>query len=328
MIFITGAAGFIGSNVVAGLLEDGYEIIASDNFEGSAKWKNLVNQNVFEIIRPVETLDWLKNNKEKISAIVHMGAVSATTERNVDFIIENNFRLSVDLWSLACQFDIPFIYASSAATYGDGSNGFYDSENLEENLLLRPLNPYGWSKLAVDRRFIADIKNGRCHPPQWAGLRFFNVYGPNEFHKGEMRSIVNKIYGTVKSREPIFLFKSYREDFPDGGQMRDFVYVEDCVNVVRWLLKNKDVSGIFNVGSGVARPFIDVATIIINELMVPSQIEFIEMPRDVRGHYQYFTEARMEKIRDFGFELELTSLELGIRSYIRALEKDSGLWRE
>ncbi len=314
---ITGGAGFIGSNIASALYSYGANIIISDRFRAADKWKNLQDIVIQDIIPPDFLIEWLKYNASRLSGIIHMGAISATTERNVDRIIENNFHLSTQLWKVSAANKLPFIYASSAATYGDGENGFDDDQSIHSQSVLRPLNPYGWSKLLVDKRLVSDIEQGRAIPPQWAGLKFFNVYGPNESHKGDMRSVINKIYPLVSSGQNITLFKSYKSQYLDGGQLRDFIYVKDCVQVVLWLLKNSQVSGLFNVGTGKPRSFIDLVKSIDKVMHKTSKIQYIDMPEEIRDRYQYYTCANISKLRQAGYHHEFTTLEDGIADYVK-----------
>lgn len=313
---ITGGAGFIGSNIASALHTAGAKIILCDRFRCDQKWQNLRNIALFDVVPPENLTTWLNANSGEISGIIHMGAISATTESDVDKIIKNNFLLSLELWRFATQFKIPFIYASSAATYGGGECGFVDDENLENMSRLRPLNPYGWSKLLVDQRFLYDVVNDNPRPPQWVGLKFFNVYGPNEHHKGDMRSVINKIYPTVKGEKEISLFRSHIPEYKDGEQLRDFIYVKDCVKIILWLLDNKSVSGIFNVGTGQPRSFKDLAVSLSKVLNKNLNIRYIDMPLEIRDRYQYFTKAEMKKIYNAGYHQAFYSLEEGIADYV------------
>ncbi len=315
---ITGGAGFIGSNIASRLYSLGANIIISDRFRSGDKWKNLQGIAIKDIVQPPFLTEWLKTNASSLSGIIHMGAISATTERDVDKIIENNFHLSAHLWKISAENNLPFIYASSAATYGDGENGFDDSQSLEAQSRLLPLNPYGWSKLLVDKRILSEIEQGKIHPPQWAGLKFFNVYGPNEDHKGDMRSVINKIYPLVNSGREISLFKSYKSQYTDGGQLRDFIYVNDCVKVILWLLENRHISGLFNVGTGKPRSFIDLVSALDKVMHKNSNIKFIDMPQDIRDRYQYYTCADMSKLRQAGFSAEFSTLEDGVEDYVKS----------
>lgn len=325
---VTGGAGFIGSNIARALVNAGYSVVISDWLGLHEKWKNLQDVVFHDIINPDRLPIWLAENGDHVAAIIHMGAISATTERDVDLIVERNVRLSIDLWSFATARQIPFIYASSAATYGDGNLGFVDSEDMQDLLGLRPLNPYGWSKLAVDRRFVSDVREGRPHPPQWAGLRFFNVYGPHEAHKNDMRSVVNKMFPVVQRGETVSLFKSHRADYADGGQLRDFIHVDDCVAVVLWLLRMPSVSGIFNVGTGVARSFRELAEATFSAAGAEVKIVYNDMPVHIRDRYQYYTQADMSKLRRHGFNGEFMSLEAGVGAYVAAMTETRDLYDE
>ena len=313
---ITGGAGFIGSNIAMALHKGGANIIISDRLRSGDKWKNLEGLLIQDIVTPERLCDWLKLNAASLSGIIHMGAISATTESDVDKIIENNFHLSNYLWQVCVDNNLPFIYASSAATYGDGSAGFEDDQSQRALSTLLPLNPYGWSKLIVDRRIVSAIDQGKATPPQWAGLKFFNVYGPNETHKGDMRSVINKIFPLVQASKKISLFKSYNPKYKDGGQLRDFIYVKDCVKVVLWLLENPAISGLFNVGTGKPRSFRDLVVALDRVLGVNSDIEYVDMPESIRDRYQYYTCADTTKITKAGFTHGFTSLEDGIEDYV------------
>ena len=245
------------------------------------------------------------------------GAISATTATDGDLVAATNLTLPLALWAECARRGIPFIYASSAATYGDGALGFADDDSAAALAALRPLNLYGWSKLAFDRRVAAMLARGETAPPQWAGLRFFNVYGPNEYHKGRMASVVFHKFNEVQRGEPARLFRSDRPDVADGAQMRDFVHVDDCVAAMLWLLDNPKVSGLFNIGSGQARSFLDLVRAMFAGLGQNDRIEFIDMPPDLHGKYQYFTQAPMGKLRAAGFDRAPTTLEEGVGRYVR-----------
>jgi ADP-L-glycero-D-manno-heptose 6-epimerase len=246
-----------------------------------------------------------------------MGAISATTESDGDLVAAVNITLSQRLWDWCAKRGVPFIYASSAATYGDGTLGFDDDMSEAALARLRPLNLYGWSKLAFDRRVAQMLSRGRARPPQWAGLRFFNVYGPNEHHKGRMASVVLHKFRQIMAGEAATLFASDREGVADGEQMRDFVHVDDCVAAMLWLHDNPGTSGLFNIGSGTARSFLDLTRAIYAALDRAPDIRFVPMPDDLKGNYQYFTEARMERLRAAGFRKNPTTLEAGVASYVR-----------
>ncbi len=318
-ILVTGGAGFIGSNI-AGMLADhtDYRIVVVDEFGSTEKWRNLSKHRIFEIIAPSEVFYWLESNKNELEAIVHMGAISSTTETNVDLIMSTNFTLSRGLWSWAAQNKKRFIYASSAATYGDGEVGFDDDGRLEALTKLRPLNAYGWSKHLFDQFVATATASTRdAVPPQWVGLKFFNVYGPNEYHKEEQRSVVNKIFPHALHGRPVRLFHSHHPDYKDGEQLRDFVYVKDCVKIVVWMLANPSVSGLFNVGTGKARSFKDLATATFAAVEKPAAITYIDMPEELREKYQYRTEAKVERLRAAGYKDAFYSLEDGVKDYVQ-----------
>lgn len=317
-ILVTGGAGFIGSVVAGTLAETGeYSIVVCDQFGATDKWRNLSKHRIFEIISPNELLAWLASHPKDIAAILHMGASSSTTETNVDFILQHNFTLSRQLWEWATAQQVPFIYASSAATYGDGTAGFEDDIHKESLGKLRPLNPYGWSKWLFDQYVSLALERGDKTPPQWAGLRFFNVYGPNEYHKGDQKSVACNIFPHAQQGRPVHLFKSYNPKYADGGQMRDFIYVKDCANVVAWLLRNPNVSGVFNVGTGQARSFKDLANAVFAALGKTPAITYFDMPETLKPKYQYFTEAKIDRLRAAGYTDPFTSLEEGIKNYVQ-----------
>jgi ADP-L-glycero-D-manno-heptose 6-epimerase len=314
MILVTGGSGFIGSNLVSALAARGERVVIADWLGSDDKWRNVAKSDFCELVAP-EALDgWLARPGTRLEAVVHLGAISATTETDADLIYDTNVRLSVRLWQWCADHGVPLVYASSAATYGDGSAGFDD--DMAALAALRPLNPYGWSKHFFDRFVAREVAAGRPQPPQWAGLKFFNVYGPNEYHKGSMQSVVAQKFPSVASGAAVTLFRSHHPDYPDGGQMRDFVYVDDCVEVMLWLLDHTGVSGLFNLGTGTARSFADLANALARAAGVPPRIEFIPMPEALRGRYQYFTQARMERLRAAGYSRPFTTLEDGIGDYV------------
>jgi ADP-L-glycero-D-manno-heptose 6-epimerase len=317
MYVVTGGAGFIGSHIVAALAARGQEVVVCDWLRSDERWRNLAKHEIAEIVAPEGLLDWLRCNRARVDAVIHMGAISATTETDVGLIVERNVRATLDLLRWCSDSQTRFVYASSAATYGDGSAGFDDAYGCEALARLRPLNPYGWSKHVVDRRIARLVEQAQPLPPQWAGLKFFNVYGPNEYHKGSMQSVVAKNYALVRAAQPLRLFRSCRPDYVDGGQLRDFVYVEDCAEVVLWLLDHPEVCGLFNLGTGKARTWLDLAHAMFDAAEQPRRVEFIDMPAGLSEQYQYFTEARMERLRLAGYDRPFTALEDGIRRYIR-----------
>jgi len=313
LILVTGGAGFIGSNIVLELTNAGGRVVVCDLFRSGEKWRNIAAARLHDIVHPDDLPEWLARHAKKVAAIVHMGAISSTTEKDVDKFVETNIRLTLDLWGWCAANAVRLIYASSAATYGDGSAGFSDEQSPAALGVLRPLNAYGWSKHVVDRRVIDDVARGRATPPQWAGLKFFNVYGPNETHKGFMQSLVSKIFPVVKAGETVTLFKSHDPNYPDGGQQRDFIYVKDCVAVVRWLLRHPETSGLFNVGTGTARSFLDLVRAVCAAVGCTPNIRFIDTPDELRAQYQYFTCADITKLRRAGFDALFYSLEDGVR---------------
>lgn len=319
LVVVTGGAGFIGSNIVVDLAEAGSRVVVSDLLRSGGKWRNIAPAHLHDVVRPDMLFEWLGRHGSKVAAIVHMGAVSSTAETDVDRFVANNIRLTLDLWEWCSANATCFIYASSAATYGDGSAGFSDDQSPAALAALRPLNAYGWSKHVCDRRIIDDVVCGRPTPPQWAGLKFFNVYGPNETHKGEMQSLVSKMYPIVKAGGTVALFKSHDPRYRDGGQLRDFVYVKDCVATIKWLLRNPAISGLFNVGTGTARSFLDLVDAVGLAAARAPSIRFVDTPAEIRDRYQYFTQADIVKLRAAGFEQPFFSLEEGIRDYVQCL---------
>lgn len=324
MIIVTGGAGFIGSHVVAALMEAGEEVIVVDRLRGESKWRNLAKHPPSRLIAPEDFTPALHGRPagaeaEELTtarAVIHLGAISETTARDGDLVWRTNVSLPQLLWAWCSAHGIPLLYASSAATYGDGSAGFADDESPAALRRLRPLNLYGWSKHAFDLWAVERARRGSA-PPQWAGLKFFNVYGPNEYHKGKMISVVKVKYDEVKAGRPPRLFRSDRPDIADGEQKRDFIWVGDVVDVILWLLANRHVSGLFNLGTGTARTYLDLAHAVCDALGAPRQVDFIPMPEALRGQYQSFTEARMEKLRNAGYSRPFTPLEEGVRRYIR-----------
>ncbi|MBT9444122.1 MAG: ADP-glyceromanno-heptose 6-epimerase [Hyphomonadaceae bacterium] len=321
---VTGGAGFIGSNVAEALALRGERVVISDWFEVGDKWRNLAGVALHDIIRPDALFAWLGNNASNVASVIHMGAISATTERDGDRLVSENIRLTLDLWEWCAREQKSFIYASSAATYGDGAAGFDDDWSLAGLARLKPLNAYGWSKHMVDRRISRDVADGRPTPPVWAGLKFFNVYGPHEFHKGPMRSVALQLFETISKGENVKLFRSHRPDFKDGGQSRDFVYVADCVSVVEWLLTQRQIGGIFNVGSGQARSFLDLASAAFTTLDLPADIAFTDTPIEIRDKYQYFTQANIDNLRAAGYTADFYTLEAGVRDYMTFLKSRPG----
>ena len=319
IVLVTGGAGFIGSNLVARLAEDpGRDVVVCDwlGDADEARWRNIAKHPVADVVFPEQMFEWLGRRWHDVEAVVHMGAISSTTEPDVDKVIRNNFLLSRDLFRFCAENRRRLIYASSAATYGDGALGFDDDNDPAALAALRPLNAYGWSKALFDQFAVREAARDLA-PPQWAGLKFFNVHGPNEGHKGTMKSVAAQIWPDVLAGGPVRLFKSYHPDYPDGGQLRDFVYVRDAADVVEWLVSRPDVSGIFNLGSGRARSFKDLAEGVFAAAGVVPRIEYIDMPEALQGRYQYHTEARLERLRAAGYEGQFTRLEDGVADYVK-----------
>ena len=312
MILITGGAGFIGSNLINSLISKDLSEIVSVDDKNCINQSYFVNKNFSQIL-PKELNSFLKKNKKKIKTIVHLGAITSTTERNVKLIIENNLELSIFLWNWCEKNKKRLIYASSAATYGDGSNSFDDNESENYLSKLMPLNLYGWSKHIFDRLILKKKKK----PSQLVGLKFFNVYGPNEFHKNEMKSVILKIYEKVSNNLQVNLFKSHNVNFKDGEQLRDFIYVKDVISILEWFLSNPKINGLYNVGTGVPRSFNDIAKSVFKNTNKTTSHKYINTPLKIRKQYQYYTKANIKKLRDSGYKKSFFSLEEGIKDYIR-----------
>lgn len=309
-IIVTGGAGMIGSAIVRYLNDKGFkDLIIVDNIASTEKWKHLVNKKYIEYVHKSEFLAKLPD-LSNVEAIIHMGAQSSTTEKDFDYLWKNNFEYTKTLWNYCAQNNISFIYASSAATYGDGSLGFDDQDDIEK---LEPLNGYGYSKQLFDLW----VKNqAKTFPKQHVGLKFFNVYGPNEDCKGSMASMVFHGFNQIKDSGKVRLFKSDNPKYKDGEQLRDFVYVKDICSVIYWLLTHSSVNGLFNVGTGEARSFKDLATGIFKALDLEPSIEYIDMPGHLKGKYQYYTKAENKALIEAGYDGNFTSLEDGIKDYV------------
>ena len=320
MILVTGGSGFIGSNIVAALVARGDRVAVCDRHFDDERARHLAGLDIAEHVQADDMMAWLARRGD-ISAVVHMGAISATTETDVDLILRTNVWLSIELMDWCTAHQVPFIYASSAQVYGDGGLGFDDDPGQGAMAAMRTITPYGASKLLFDRLVARERDAGRSLPPQWAGLRFFNVYGPHEGHKGDMRSVIAKTFPALQSGEAMRLFRSDRPDYGDGGQMRDFIFVRDCADVVLWLLDHPDVSGIYNLGTGQARTWLDLAHAMFAALDRDPVVEFFEMPDALKGRYQYFTQAEMGRLRAAGYDRPFTSLEDGVADYIHGYLK-------
>jgi ADP-L-glycero-D-manno-heptose 6-epimerase len=319
MIIVTGGAGFIGSNLVAALEEEGRrDLVVCDRLGDDEKWRNIAKRALAAVILPEALETFLAGHAGKIEAIFHLGAISSTTARDADRVIEANFAATMRLWDWCAAHHVPFLYASSAATYGAGEAGFDDDGSSAGLARLRPLNLYGWSKHLTDRRIAQLVESNAPRPPHWAGLKFFNVYGPNEAHKGDMMSLVAKLVPRAQRGEAARLFRSHRPDFADGGQSRDFIYVKDCVAMMLWLWQHPEVDGLFNIATGAARSFADLAAATYRALGREPSYEFIDTPKEIREKYQYFTEARMDRLRAAGYDRPITALEDGVADYVRS----------
>jgi ADP-L-glycero-D-manno-heptose 6-epimerase len=320
MLLVTGGAGFIGSNLIAGLNEVGRtDIVVNDVLGNTGKWRNLGKRQVADVVPPGELSEWLDGRK--LDAVVHLGAISDTTATDGDLVLATNFRLSLRLLDWCTATRTPFLYASSAATYGAGAEGFDDEWSPAALQRLRPMNLYGFSKHLFDLAVVDRFAKRAKLPPQWVGLKFFNVFGPNEYHKGEMTSLIGKRFEDAKAGKPVRLFKSHRDGIGDGEQKRDFIYVDDAVAVMRWLLDTPAVSGIFNVGTGKARSFRDLIAAMFRALGHAPNIEYIDMPPTIRDQYQYFTQAKVENLRKAGYNADFTSLEEGVNRYVTFLNQ-------
>jgi ADP-L-glycero-D-manno-heptose 6-epimerase len=322
-IIVTGAAGFIGSCMVQYLNDNGYEnLLLVDDFGFEEKRKNWESKSYINIIERYHLFDWLATHQPAISMVIHLGARTDTTEFNYAIHEELNLQYSKDIWNYCTQNGIPLIYASSAATYGDGQLGYNDDHAIIEKL--QPLNPYGISKNEFDKWALQEIREQKGNPPFWAGLKFFNVYGPNEYHKGRMASVIWHAFNQIRKDGKVKLFRSHKEGFKDGEQLRDFVYVKDVMNVIDWMMDSMkngnwavEKNGIYNLGTGTARAFNDLVKATFAGLDKEANIEFIDMPEDIRDKYQYFTEANMQKIKDAGYTRSFYTLEQGVDDYVR-----------
>ncbi len=311
MIVITGVAGFIASCLVRQLNDEGMnDLIVVDDFSRPDKKLNLEHKQIKQFIHRNTFIKWLDQNYMDVELIIHLGARTDTTEFNKAIFDELNVNYSKAIWKSCTQYAIPLIYASSAATYGLGELSYKDDHSLIEKL--KPLNPYGESKNEFDKW----VLNQRTTPPFWAGLKFFNVYGPNEYHKARMASVVFHAFNQIESNGKVKLFKSHKHEFEDGKQLRDFIYVKDVADVILFLMQNQNHSGIYNLGTGKARTFLDLTNSVFTALKKESNIEFIDTPMDIRDTYQYFTEADMNKLKNIGYTKPFTSLENGIYEYV------------
>jgi ADP-L-glycero-D-manno-heptose 6-epimerase len=314
MILITGGAGMIGS-IIAWHLNSALnrdDLIIVDRITHEDQWQNLVKRQYANYLDKDELFDWLDAG-HPVEAVIHMGAISATTERDFNKLVEANIRYSQKLWAYCAEKNIPFLYASSAATYGDGDQG-YDDAGIDQ---LRPLNGYGYSKHFFDEWSLKQVANGLACPPHWYGFKFFNVYGPNEYHKERMASVAFHSFNQFKKEGTVKLFKSHKSGYEDGMQLRDFVYVKDAASAVVFFLTSQSASGIYNIGTGHARAFKDLATNVMTSMGQAPHITYIDMPDDLQGRYQYFTEASMQKLAQAGYTKPFYSLEEGVKDYVQ-----------
>jgi ADP-L-glycero-D-manno-heptose 6-epimerase len=315
MWLVTGGAGFIGSNVVADLNDAGHtDVVVNDVLGSDGKWRNLQKRQLADVVSPADLPAWLHGRK--LHAVIHLGAISATTATDGDAVMDNNFRLSLRLLDWCTATRTPFIYASSAATYGNGEEGFVDEATLPALRQLRPMNLYGWSKHLFDLLVLDRAAKKQPLPPQCAGLKFFNVFGPNEYHKGDMMSVLCKVFDRARAGDPVRLFKSHRPGIADGDQRRDFIYVDDVTAVIRWLLATPSVNGLFNVGTGAASSFREMIEQMFAALGRPPNIEYVDMPISIRDSYQYFTEASMDNLRRAGYNAGFTPLAAAVNRYV------------
>jgi len=316
MLLVTGGAGFIGSNVVAALNDAGRtDVVVCDLLGHDGKWRNLAKRQLMDIVPPADLANWLTGRR--LDAVIHLGAISETTATDGDLVIETNFRCSMRLLDWCTANVVPLIYASSAATYGDGTHGFHDDPSLPALKQLRPMNLYGWSKHLFDMAVAERAARREKLPPQWAGLKFFNVFGPNEYHKGSMMSVLTRRFDEIKGGRPVQLFKSHRDGIADGDQRRDFIYVDDAVRVMMWLLATPSVSGLFNIGTGAARSFKDMMLAAYGALGTRPNIHYIDMPEQIRGSYQYFTQSEVDRLRGAGYNGGFTALEDAVGIYVK-----------
>jgi ADP-L-glycero-D-manno-heptose 6-epimerase len=312
MIIVTGAAGFIGSCLVQKLNDEGYfDIVVVDDFSDAEKNKNLDGKRYSKKVDREEFIQWLKDNQRMVQFVFHIGARTDTTEFDAEIFNKLNLNYSKDVWKVCVKFGLPLVYASSAATYGNGEFGYDDDISLLDKL--KPLNPYGESKNDFDKWAVKQEKK----PYFWTGLKFFNVYGPNEYHKERMASVIYHAFNQIKETGKIKLFRSHNPNFDDGKQLRDFIYVKDLVNVCYFLMHHRKNSGLYNLGIGKARTFLDLANATFKALNKQTEIEFIDTPKDIRDNYQYFTEAKMDKLRSIGYTESFYSLENGIEDYVK-----------
>ena len=316
MILVTGGAGFIGSNLVAHLVDEGHRVCVNDLLPSGDKAKNLAKHPVEELVTPDGLVDFLARTGAAIEGVFHLGAITSTTETDTTRLNETNVRLSQRLWSWCAEHRVPLVYASSAATYGDGAHGFRDVDSSEGLEVFQPLNAYARSKHDFDRWVAREVARGAPEPPSWHGVKLFNVYGPNEYHKGDMQSVVAKAHASAARGEPVTLFRSHHPDYADGGQLRDFVWVGDAVDVMTWLAARQPPSGIYNIGSGRAQSWLELVGAMFAARGEALRIRWIDVPAEIRDRYQYRTEADLTKLRAAGYARPFAPVEEGVRTYV------------
>ena len=317
MYVITGGAGFLGSNLAAGIEERGMgEITVVDRFQTDSRWRNISKRSLREIVFPEKLFDYLNCFSEEVDAVIHINYTGFVDEKNVDALIDERVHLTFRLWNWCAEHQKPFIYDSTAGVYGNGSLGFKDDDSAEALAKLNPMSAEAWTKLFLDRKLVDTINRGDAAPPQWIGLRCFNLYGPNEYHNTRHQSIIPRVYTAAKNGKLFPLFKSDNPKYKDGDQMRDFMWIKDTVDVILWLMEHKNVSGLFNIGTGQARTYADVVKAVYLALGEEPEMDFMDLPADVKGQYQYFTQADIQKLRTAGYTKPFTTLEDGVKQYV------------
>ncbi len=312
MIVVTGALGFIGSALLGELERRGYgELVAVDNFNDSNKFQNIEGKNILQKIDRTEFISWLETNGNQVQFIFHIGARTKTNEFDWNVLNQLNVNYSKSIWNLCVQWNIPLVYASSAATYGNGEQGFSDDPKTIHQL--KPMNPYGESKHIFDLWMMEQTQT----PPFWAGFKFFNVFGPNEYHKGRMASVVFHAYNQIQQNGQVSLFKSYKSEYPHGEQKRDFIYVKDVLNVLIYEMESRKNSGLFNLGTGTAHTFLELVHAVFEALGIDPNISYIDMPEDIRNNYQYFTQADETRLIQSGYQLGFSNFNLAVKDYVQ-----------